>query len=96
MFCFQIEDDMNNNSELFDRKLQTVMDDNAKKAIEAGKMDETTVSYIAQGISNKAISELRTLLEATISKLNGTLLAQTKVYCTLTVLLILTIQLHVL
>ncbi len=87
---------MNNNSESFDRKLQTVMDDNAKRVIEAGKMDETTVSYIAQGISNKAMSELRTLLETTISKLNGTLLAQTKVYCTLTVLLILTIQLHVL
>ena len=79
IILIQIEDEINNSSEAFDHKLQTVLEDNAKRAVEAGKMDETSVRYIAQGISDKAVSELRTLLEGMIGQMNGTLLAQTKV-----------------
>ena len=73
-----MEQELANSSQSLDTKLEQLLEESAKRATEAGTIDESTVRHIAKGLVKEAVSELNSSLEGIIGHMD-TSLAQLKV-----------------
>ncbi len=73
-----MEQELANSSQSLDNKLEQLLEESAKRATEAGTIDESTVRHIAKGLVKEAVSELSSSLEGIIGRID-TSLAQLKV-----------------
>ena len=83
-----MEQELANSNQSLDTKLEQLLEESAKRATEAGTIDEYTIRHTAKGLVKEAVSELNSSLEGIIGHMDTSLAQlqgadQTVLYCTL-------------